>query len=137
MAFEIYKYNPNCIEWDAIRNSKLTGAERIEAFNECAKKIGTKLTLQEYFDIPCRDSSWWNDVCYICIGKPTNILEELAYSELEYHNELYYCEMRDRHPEDICESRTDWDSMRGYADSLADFIDRLKNEVGSGKLKYE
>ena len=39
MAIEIYKYNPNCQEWENIRNSKLKGIEREKAFDECTKKI--------------------------------------------------------------------------------------------------
>lgn len=46
--FGIYKYNPNCQEWEDVRNSKLTGKKRDDAFDVCVEKIGTKLTLQEY-----------------------------------------------------------------------------------------
>lgn len=137
MAFEIYKYNPNCQEWEDVRSSELAGKKREDAFSECVKKIGTKLTLQEYFSIRYRESDWQKGVCYRCIGKPSNILEELAYSEMEYIDELYYCIARESHPEDLCESRTDWEMMRGYADGLASFIERLKGEIGSGTLKYE
>lgn len=135
--FGIYKYNPNCQEWKDVRNSKLTGKERDDAFDVCVEKIGTKLTLQEYFNIWDRSSDWQKGVCYRIVGKPSNILEELAYSEQEYVDELYYCDARKRSPEDMCESRTDWNMMRDYADGLASFIDRIKDEIGSGKLKYE
>ena len=47
---KIYKYNPNCKEWEDIRKSKLVGIKRDNAFNECAKNIGVELTIQEYFD---------------------------------------------------------------------------------------
>lgn len=55
---KIYKYNPNCKEWEDIRNSKLVGIKRDNAFNECAKNIGVELTLQEYFDTYPRESDW-------------------------------------------------------------------------------
>lgn len=42
---KIYKYNPNCKECENIRNSKLVGIERENAFNECVKNIGVELTL--------------------------------------------------------------------------------------------
>lgn len=32
---KIYKYNSNCKEWEDVRNSKLVGIERKNAFNEC------------------------------------------------------------------------------------------------------
>ena len=44
-SMKIYKYNPNCKEWENIRNSKLVGIERENAFNECVKNIGVELTL--------------------------------------------------------------------------------------------
>lgn len=134
---EIYRYNPNCKEWEDIRNSGLTGSKREEAFKECAKRIGTRLTLKEYFSMSIRESDWRTGICYQCIGKPDNILEELAYSEIEYLSELSYCSIRDHCPEDLIESRTDWDTLKGYADDLASFIERLKNEIGTGNLKFE
>lgn len=133
---EIYRYNPNCKEWEDVRNSKLKGAERENAFKEVVKKIGTKLTLQEYFSIPCRRSDWRKEICYQCIGKPINILEELAFSEIDYHEELSYINAKDRFPEDLIESRTDWEEMKNYADNLAYFIDRLKAEIGNGNVKF-
>lgn len=134
---EIYRFDPRCKEWEEIRDSGLTGLKREEAFKECAKKIGTRLSLEEYFSIPSRENNWMKGVCYECIGQPNNILEELACGEIEYSGELYYCNLRDRRPEDLIESRTDWDTLKGYADDLASFIERLKDEIGTGKLKFE
>ena len=91
---KIYKYNPNCKEWENIRNSKLVGIERENAFNECVKNIGVELTLQEYFAIYPRKSDFTKGVCYRCIDKPTNILERLAYSEMESDDDLLYIDMK-------------------------------------------
>lgn len=134
---EIYRYNINCQEYKAIRNSGLVGVERENAFNECIKKIGTKLSLSEYFNITDRVVKFGDDVHYMAFGKPNNILEELAYGELDYLSELSYCDLIDCYPEDLIESRTDWQAMKGYADGLASFIDRLKCEIADGRLKYE
>ena len=134
---KIYKYNPNCKEWDDIRNSKLVGIEREDAFNECTKNIGEELTLQEYFGIYPRESDFEKGICYRCIGKPTNILERLAYSELEYDDELSYTHMSKSFPEDFIENRTSYSDMIDYADGMAYFIDRLKVEIGNGNLIYK
>lgn len=136
MAMEIYKYNPNCQEWENIRNSKLEGIERDNAFKECAKKIGTKLTLQEYFSIPFRESDWSKGVCYICVGKPTNLLERLAFSEMDYDSNLSYINMSQSFPEDFIESRTSYEDMIDYADGLKYFIEELKDEIANGRIVF-
>ena len=134
--FEIYKYNPNCQEWENIRNSKLVGIEREKAFDECAKKIGTKLTLQEYFSIPFRESDFTKGICYKCIGKPTNLLERLAFSEMDYDSNLSYINMSKSFPEDFIESRTSYEDMIDYADGLKDFIEELKDEIATGRIVF-
>jgi hypothetical protein len=55
---------------------------------------------------------------------------------MEYVSELSYCHVRENRPEDLTENRTDWNDMMDYADGLASFIDRLKDEIGNGKLRY-
>lgn len=134
---KIYKYNPNCEEWENIRNSKLVGIKRDNAFDECVKNIGVELTLQEYFATYPRESDFTKGVCYRCIGKPTNILERLAYSEMEYDDDLSYISMSKSFPEDFIESRTSYEDMINYADGLSYFIDRLKVEIGRGNLIYK
>ena len=134
--FEIYKYNPNCPEWENVRNSKLEGIEREKAFDECTKKIGTKLTLQEYFSIYFRESDWTQGVCYRCIGKPTNLLERLAFSEMDYDSNLSYINMSKSFPEDFIESRTSYEDMIDYADGLKDFIEELKDEIATGRIVF-
>ena len=134
--FEIYKYNPNCQEWENIRNSNLVGIEREKAFDECAKKIGTKLTLQEYFSIPFRASDFTKGVCYKCIGKPTNLLERLAFSEMDYDSNLSYINMSQSFPEDFIECRTSYEDMIDYADGLKFFIEELKDEIATGRIVF-
>ena len=134
---KIYKYNPNCKEWEDVRNSKLVGIERKNAFNECIKNIGVELTLQEYFATYPRESDFTKGISYCCIGEPTNILERLAYSEIEYDNELSYIHRSKASPEDFVESRTSYEDMIDYADGLAYFIDSLKDEIGRGNLIYK
>jgi hypothetical protein len=135
--FSIYQFNPNCQEWKDITSSSLKDEAKEAAIDACVKKIGKQLTLQEYFNIPDRESNSQKGVCYRMIGKPTNILEELALSEQEQIWGLEYCNFREDFTEDICEDETEWDRMRDYANGLAYFINRLKGEIGSGKLKYE
>lgn len=134
--FEIYTYNPQCQEWDNIRNSNLVGFERKKAFDECVKKIGTRLTLQEYFSIPYRESDFTKGVCYRCIGKPTNILERLAFSEMENDKDLSYINMSDFYPEDFVESRTSYEDMIDYANGLKYFIEELKDEIANGRIVF-
>lgn len=131
---KIYKYNPNCEEWENIRNSKLVGIKRDNAFDECVKNIGVELTLQEYFATYPRESNWGKGICYRCIGKPTNILERLAYSEMEYDGGLSYIHRSKASPEDFVESRISYEDMIDYADGLAWFIDEIKDAIGEGKL---
>ena len=133
--FCIYTYNPNCQEWEDIRNSKLVGIERDNAFNECVKKIGKELSLQEYFSIYPRESDWTKGICYKCLGTPNNLLEQLAYSELEYDTELDYLYVRRHRPEDLIESRTSYEDMIGYADNLSFFIEKIKDEIANGTIK--
>lgn len=134
---KIYKYNPNCKEWENIRKSNLIGIKREDAFNECIKNIGVELTLQEYFATYPRESDYTKGICYRCIGKPTNILERLAYSEIEHDDDLSYIRMSKSFPEDFIESRTSYSDMIDYADGMAYFIDRLKVEIGNGNLIYK
>jgi hypothetical protein len=135
--FEIYKYNPNCQEWyDCVKNPKLDAIERKKTINERIKKIGTKLTLQEYFSIPYRASDFTKGICYRCIGKPTNTLERLAFSEMENDNDLSYISMSQSFPEDFVESRTSYEDMIDYANGLKYFIEELKDEIANGKIVF-
>ena len=108
---------------------------------------GTLVTIQEYFaDYNRNFSGYWNcatqkwvdrEYSYDCCGKPTNCLERLAYAEIEFDGDLYYCSLATNSPEDLCESRTDWEDLKGYADGLMSFIKELKYEIAEGKIKIE
>lgn len=58
------------------------------------------------------------------IDDPKTIIEHLidrVYFDHGYEN------YRNSFPEDMTESRTDWDDMKSYADELANFVDTLTN----------
>ena len=130
---EIYKYAINTKDWKNIVNSNLKGKQRQTAFDNYIKATGTKVTLQNYFDDDQRDS-YPKDYSYQYFGEVKNSLERLAAAEMEYDDDLSYCSAKDNHPEDLCESRTDWDDMKNYADGLYRFIEQLKSEIASGVL---
>lgn len=130
---QIFRYQYNTPEWkELINDSSIKGRERDNAINDFIKKNGTEVSIQDYFKDYDRDSFYDRDYSYECFGNPENCIERLVYGELEYDDGLFYCNARDRCPEDICELRTDWDSMKEYADGLANFIDSLKNEIATG-----
>ena len=133
---EIYKYYKNTEEWENIHNSKLEFNERMKLFEEYAITKGIKVTLQEYFDDNNRDY-YKKDYCYKCVGKPSNIGERLVYAEIEYDDSLNYCYVMRHRPEDLCESRTDWDDMKTYADGLAYFIEDIKDAIANGEIIFK
>lgn len=57
-------------------------------------------------------------------GTPESIVEELVNWKLGF-SKIDYSSIRKNFPEDLIESRTDWDTMKQYADDLDDFIDKL------------
>ena len=132
---EIYKYYYNTKEWNDICNSKLMGKERDKAFEEYIKKHGEKVGIKEYFNDSERNSFWKdNGYSYKCFGEAENCFERLAMGEIDYDEDLSYCRASSHNPEDLCESRTDWDEMKSYADGLSYFIKQLKCEIASGKI---
>lgn len=131
---EIYKYRNNTTEWEEIRNSGLKGKERETAFNDYIKRTGQLVTAQEYFNDNDRLRGYYTNIHYQCFGECKNFIDRLVYGEIEYDSQLYYILARDRHPEDLIESRTDWEEMKGYADDLADFIESLKNDIAKGLI---
>lgn len=135
---EIYRYDYTTKEWNDIRNSNLKSKERDAAFDDYIKSKGKKVTLVEYFQDGNRDSFDLNcdrGYSYKAFGEPENCLERLAKEEIDYDTDLLYCSMHKKFPEDLCECRTDWDQMKSYADGLYYFIESLKGEIASGKVK--
>ena len=132
---EIYKYYYNTEEWNKLVNSGLRDKERNAAFDKYIKKNGTKVSIKEYFNDYDRDNRWRDlGYSYKCFGDAENCVERLAKSEREYDDDLGYCSIANNFPEDLCESRTDWDELKCYADGLKNFIDELKSEIASGKI---
>lgn len=132
---QIYRYQHNTQEWHDLINSSLKGKERDNAINDFIKKNGTEVSIQEYLNDFNRRSFRDKGYSYKCFGEAENCIERLVYGELEYDEGLSYCNTREHCPEDLCESRTDWDDMKGYADGMASFIDSLKSEVANGTIK--
>ena len=134
MAIEIYKYTFDTDEWENIRNSKLEGQERENAFNEYIKQSGTKVTIKEYFQDFRRKDDYYTKTSYKCFGKPTNAIEQIVFAETDYLDNLSYLSANDNHPEDLIESRTDWESMKDYADGMYYFIQDLIDDIAEGKI---
>ena len=131
---KIYKYNPEDKRFrEVVNDSTLKGKKREEALDNWVKENGTEVSIKDYFN-DYRRNSWRKDYAYRCFGEAENSIERLVYAELEYDSDLSYCWVREASPEDLIESRTDWDAMKSYADGLADFISSLKSEIAEGKI---
>lgn len=135
---KIYKYHSKDKRFrDVVNDSTLKGKKREEALDNWVKENGTEVSIKEFLNDYRRNSYHRYDEDYIvyrCFGQPENCIERLAYGEIEWDNDLSYCNARNHSPEDLIESRTDWDAMRDYADGLADFISALKSEIAEGKI---
>jgi len=132
---QIYRYQHDTQKWHDLINSSLTGKERDNSINDFIKENGTEVSIQEYLNDFNRDSFRNKGYSYKCFGQAENCIERLVYGELEYDEGLSYCKTREHFPEDLCESRTDWEDMKSYADGMASFIDCLKSEVANGTIK--
>ena len=134
MAIEIYKYTYDNDEWENIRCRKLERQEKEKAFDEYIQQKGTKLTIQEYFQDFFRRDNHHNKTSYKCFGKPTNAIEQIVFAETDYFDNLSYYTMSYSFPEDMIESRTDWDNMKDYADKMCYFINDLIDDIAEGKI---
>ena len=134
MAMEIYKYTYDTNEWENIRNSKLQGQERENAFNEYIKTYGTKVSIQEYFQDFRRKDDYYTKISYKCFGKPTNAIEQIGYAEIDYLDNLSYLSAKYNYPEDLIESRTDWEAMKDYANGMYYFIQDLIGDIANGVI---
>lgn len=135
---KIYKYHSEDKRFRAVVNdSTLKGKKREEALNNWVKENGTEVSIKEFLNDDSRDSYHRYDEDYIvyrCFGKPENCIERLVYGEIEWDNDLSYWNAKNHNPEDLIESRTDWDAMKSYADGLYYFIESLKSEIAEGKI---
>lgn len=137
---EIYKYNrflTETKEWRDIVNSTDSYKERDKLLDELIKKNGNEVTVQEYFSDGKRISRYSSNSKYLykCFGKPSNLFERLAFSEIDFDNDLCYFDLKKYHPEDLTESRTDWEELKDYADGMYYFIEALKHEIASENIK--
>lgn len=130
---DIYKFYPSTKEWSNIVNSNMKRKEIDAALDKYIKENGEKVSIQDYFNDHNRNS-FSIDYSYKCFGDATNIFERLAKGEIDYDNDLNYLNVVKKSPEDLIESRTDWDDMKSYADGLASFIDSLKYEIANGTI---
>ena len=132
---KIYKYCKNIHnteEWKNVVNNNISYKEREKLFNEISIKYGKEVTIQEYFSDYNR-LSWIKDYNYIMVGEPNNVIEKLVSSEIGDYL-LTYCNMRERSPEDLIESRTSWEELESYADEMYYFIDEIKSEIANGTI---
>ena len=133
MAIEIYKYTYDTDEWENIRRSKLEWEERENAFNEYIKQSGTKVTIKEYFQDINREYNY-NKTSYKSFGKPTNTIEKIVFAETNHLDDLSYLSVKVNNPEDLIESRTDWEALKDYADGMYFFIRDLIREFANGVI---
>ena len=140
---KIYKYNQS--GWRSFNESIKDKKDSKVLKEDYIINNGELVSLQEYFADHNRNfSGYWNcatqkwvdkDYSYGCCGKPTNCLERLAYAEIEFDGDLYYCDLVKNSPEDLCKSRTDWEDLKGYADGFVSFINQLKDEIAQNIIK--
>ena len=130
---DIYKYYHNTKEWHDIVNSDLKGIAREDAFRKYIKETGEPVSIQDNFKDYNRNN-WRNDYSYQCFGEAQNCIERLVNGEIDFDEDLSYCDISSRSPEDLIESRTDWDDMKSYADGLEAFISALKSEIANGTI---
>lgn len=131
---EIYKYNPSSIWFeDIVNNSALKGEKRDIAIQNAIKEHGVQISIVEYFK-DWERNSWFKDYHYACYGEPEDSIERLVNAEINYDEGLSYLCAKNNHPEDLIESRTDWNEMKDYADGLYYFINSLISDVVIGKI---
>lgn len=126
----------------------LDGIKRQELVDEFIRANGEKITAQEYFNHDDRNShSYWDaahqkfvdpEYSFYTFGEPKNCMERLIKEEIDGgDDDLSYIWLSEDNHEDLCESRTDWESLKGYTDGLYAFIKQVKREFEEGKLIYK
>lgn len=137
---KIYKYHSEDKRFrDVVYDNTLKGKKREEAIVNWVKENGTEVSIKEFLNDNSRSGYGYHRygedyIVYRCFGNPENSIERLVYGEIEWDDDLGYWNARKHHPEDLIESRTDWDAMRNYADGLYYFIESLKSEIADGKI---
>lgn len=65
---------------------------------------------------------------FFIVGEPDSIVDELIKLKLG-ESDVYYPWIRNHSPEDLIESRTDWDSLKNHADDMYYFIEHLYDYI--------
>lgn len=131
---EIYKYNPRSIWFkDVVNDDTLKGRKRDIAIANAIKEHGAQISIVEYLKDWNRND-WGKDYCYACYGETENSIERFVNAERNGDGCLNYWNVKNDCPEDLIESRTSWDEMKGYADGLYRFINSVISDVVEGKI---
>lgn len=131
---KIYKYNPRSIWFkEAVNNGKLKGKKRDIAIANAIKENGVQISIVEYLKDWNRND-WGEDYCYACYGEAENSIERLVNAEINGDGCFNYWNVKNNCPEDLIESRTSWDEMKGYADGLCSFISSVISDFVTGKI---
>ena len=131
---EIYKYNPSSTWFkNVVNDSTLKGKNRDTAIENAIKEHGVQISIAEYFKDWNRNSCC-KDYCYACYNGAENSIERIVNAEINYDKDLTYLNAKNNNPEDLIESRTSWDEMKGYADGLYWFINSIISDVVKDKI---
>lgn len=131
---EIYKYNPSSAWFkDVVNDDTLKGKKRDIAIDNAIKENGSQISIVEYLKDWNRNG-WGKDYCYACYGEAEDSIEGLVNAEINGDECLNYWNVKNNCPEDLIESRTNWDEMKGYADGLYWFINSVISDVVTGKI---
>lgn len=131
---DITVYDTTTKEYQTIEFSYDT---KIISFNEYYKRKenyiknrGKVVSAYKFMKEKLYDSK---DVRYVINGYPETALDFLVYY-LHSDSTISYIYQRQHWSEDLVESRTDWDSMKGYADDMADVIENVLDKILQGKV---
>lgn len=65
---------------------------------------------------------------FFVVGSPESIIDELINLKIG-DSDVYYPTICRHSPEDLIESRTDWEQLKGHADDMYYFIERLYDYI--------
>lgn len=99
-------------KWDLLLN---------QSFSMTAKEFWIN-EWENYF------KSQGNDFWFFVVGEPESIIDELINLKIG-DSYVSYPWVYEHSPEDLIESRTDWDMLKKHADNMYYFIDNLYNYI--------
>ena len=124
---KIIIYDPNTKEFSEFINSfNSIGRKRDKAIDAYIADNGKEISAVEFVRDSYLYTGWCRKLNYKFIGEPCSPLEKMVkfvYSGVSY---IY---MKENFPEDLIESRTDWDDMVTYADEMASFIEEIMEDL--------